>query len=32
MHYLRACLIGGHVLHEYMYYERTCITESHVLK
>ena len=32
MYYLRACLIGGHVLQEYMYYEMTCITGSHVLK
>ena len=32
MHYLRAYLTGGHVLQEYMYYERTCITENHVLK
>ena len=32
MHYLRAYFIGGHVLQEYMYYERTYITDSHVLK
>ena len=32
MHNLGACLTGGHVLQEYMYYERTCVTESHVLK
>ena len=32
MHYLRACITGGHVLQKYMYYERTYITESYVLK
>ena len=32
MHYLRACLTGGHVLQKYTYYEKTCITESHVMK
>ena len=32
MHYLRAYLTGGNALLQYIYYERTCITESHVLK
>ena len=32
MHKLRACLTNVHVVQGYMSYERTCITENHVLK
>ena len=27
MHYLWICLTSGHILQEYIYYERTCIAE-----